>query len=179
MPGSRSQEAGAERRAAPAREREQDHRDRDAGAADHQPAGERGVVGARVRLADDQEHGEAGGDDQRAHPLDAADVALGDHARDREREHDRGHEQRLHDDHAPDPERDRLRDEAEPLGQEAEQPDGALREPHQEPGADRALRLRGRGLLLEHQSEGEEEGRDERDDDVHARSLSVARAVSG
>ena len=141
---------------------------------DDQPREERSVVLALRWLADDEQRPEPAGDEHGADQVGSPDGPLFDHAAEGQGEHD-GHDQdRLHEDHASNAERDRLRDEANALGKQPEEPDRLRHEPGQEPRADRFRGLFGGGFLLQHEPEREEECRDEREHDVHAATLRAA-----
>jgi hypothetical protein len=86
----------------------------------------------------------------------------------REREDDRGDEERLDHGQLPDVERDRLEDVAGEQRQRAEQPPCLLRQPDERARlAERDLAHPERALLLERRRQREQAGRDEREDVRH------------
>ena len=77
----------------------------------------------------------------------------------------------MHHDHAPDAEGDRLGYEPDALHREPEQPDRLPGQADQETGSHGLVRLLGGGLLLQHETEREEECRGESKGDIHATTL--------
>ena len=136
--------------------------------SDHHQRGDpvrcRRVVDAGRRVADRREHGEPDDDDRRAGDVTARDRLVGQQVAERQRPHDRGHEQRLDDRHPAAVERSRLQRHAETLRRQTEQPHAVRQQPDEPAGITGSDTRIHRGALPQRRREGERHRGDECED---------------
>jgi hypothetical protein len=167
-----SQQRGSER-PDPRQPRDQEPgREADEDCAREDPLAERRVLPPPGGIREQQEERQARGDHDRGDHVPPGDPLRGEPDSKRQREDDRGREDRLHHDQPAVAERRRLQAEGDPVRDDPGEPNGVLDQAEENPGA-RLLRLRGihNHPLLQHRAEREHRRRAEGEDHRHWRSL--------
>jgi hypothetical protein len=171
------QERRARRSRGHARQRDGDEHERDDGRGGEQPRAvrrDRDPFGGRDHVEED---GHTDGEHARGDPARAADVAVVDRAAEKQRQQQRGRENRLHQHERADAERERLEHVAAHIGTDAHDPTRPVRELAQDPELERLVLGKLLGFLgLQHIAQPVREGGR---DGTHNREAHVARGQLG